>query len=139
MVDREVFERLVKELKNALDFLKQRQGVAEEIYLTDEALQAAVERKLEIAIQFCIDIGSHIVSERNLPYPETYKGIFATLGQERIVSLDLSERLEGMAGFRNLLVHDYARIDARKVFQILRHELKDIEDYLKEIVDFLRL
>ena len=61
------------------------------------------------------------------------------MGSERILSLDLAQSLEKMAGFRNILVHDYIKVDSRRVYKILQTNLKDIEDYLKEIVDCLRL
>ena len=139
MVDREVFERLVKNLKNVLDGLKSKQSCTEQEYLTNDDLQMIVERKLEIAIQLCLDLGSHIISERNLPYPETFKDVFRLLGAEKILSLDLAEKLEMMASFRNVLVHEYVRVDARKVYQVLQKDLKDIEDFLNEIVNWLRL
>lgn len=139
MVDRAVVENLIKELKSALDYLKSKLTFSEKEYLTNIDLQAAVERKLEVAIMLSIDIGSHVISQKSLEYPDTYRAIFHILGAHRIIDNDLADKLQKMAGFRNILVHDYIRIDSKEVYRILHSSLSDIEDYLKAIVVHLDL
>ena len=34
-----------------------------------------------------------------------------------------------MVGFRNILVHDYARLDLAVVIRVLREDLRDIERF----------
>jgi len=41
-------------------------------------------------------------------------------------SADLAERREGMARFRNLLVHQYDDVDDRRVHGIMRQDLEDL-------------
>jgi len=36
-----------------------------------------------------------------------------------LISHDLFQQLDGMSAFRNLLVHDYLRLDPKKVFGII--------------------
>ena len=42
-----------------------------------------------------------------------------------------------MAKFRNLIVHDYAGIDDRIVFEILEGRLPDFDDFASAIVHYL--
>jgi len=38
-----------------------------------------------------------------------------------------------MVGFRNIIVHDYEKIDYDILYDILKNKLKDIEEFLLEI------
>lgn len=49
---------------------------------------------------------------------------------------DQVERLQQMAGFRNLLVHGYTEIVAAKVHQNLSH-LPDIREYVRAVCEYL--
>lgn len=44
-----------------------------------------------------------------------------------------------MVGFRNVLVHEYEDINLNIVNNILRHHLKDINEYLLAIVNYFKL
>ena len=43
-----------------------------------------------------------------------------------------------MAQFRNLIVHDYARIDNQVVFGILKRRLGDLDAFAQAIVRYLQ-
>jgi uncharacterized protein YutE (UPF0331/DUF86 family) len=49
------------------------------------------------------------------------------------ISEQLAARLVGLAGFRNLLVHDYAEVDAAKVRALLRTRLDDFTDFADRV------
>ena len=37
------------------------------------------------------------------------------------------------AGFRNLLVHEYGKLDLKQVFEIAKHSAQDLNEYLAAI------
>lgn len=43
-----------------------------------------------------------------------------------------------MARFRNLLVHSYMKIDDRKVFAIMKKDVKDIKEFVRFVLKFMR-
>ena len=47
----------------------------------------------------------------------------------KLTETELAAALSRMARFRNLLVHDYVRIDASKVFDIATTDVADIETF----------
>jgi DNA-binding transcriptional regulator WhiA len=51
--------------------------------------------------------------------------------ENKVISAKLLRELEGMAAFRNILVHDYLRLDREKVYQLLQTRLKYIEQLAK--------
>jgi uncharacterized protein YutE (UPF0331/DUF86 family) len=63
--------------------------------------------------------------------------VFRVLAQEKVVSGDLLPSLLEMARFRNLMVHDYAKIDDAKVYGILRNRLGDFDAFAAAIAAYL--
>ncbi len=97
----------------------------------------AAKHSLQEAIEACLDIGSHIIAEKGFRRPEDYKDIFKVLEEERIIDPALSAKLQEMAQFRNLLVHRYARIDAKRIFIIMSEDMKDIQEFAKRILNYI--
>lgn len=64
--------------------------------------------------------------------------MFKVLKEEGVIGKELATKLEDMARFRNLLVHRYGEIDNRRVLEIIKHNLKDIEEFEKEIEKFIK-
>ena len=54
-----------------------------------------------------------------------------------VISGELHERLSGLGGFRNLLVHGYMDVDPSRVYDHLQGGLVDFVDFAKEIEAFL--
>jgi uncharacterized protein YutE (UPF0331/DUF86 family) len=102
-----------------------------------------VERTLHLAVEAALDIGcrigDHIIAQEGFRRPADNQDVFAALAEEQIVPLDLLPRPVAMAKFRNLIVHDYARIDDSAVFGILKRRLGDLDDYARSIVAYLAL
>lgn len=120
MVDPEVLSRRLRELDRRLVLLTRlhaendRRG-----YVADLALQAQVERHLQIAVQCAIDVAVHVVAEDTARTPEDYGNAFAILGEEGMLAAALVDRLRLAAGMRNVLVHGYVEIDPEIVWTTL--------------------
>jgi uncharacterized protein YutE (UPF0331/DUF86 family) len=56
------------------------------------------------------------------------------LAENKILPAPLSSRLEELVGFRNLLVHQYGRVDDSRSYSFLNMELKDFYEFI-EIID----
>jgi uncharacterized protein YutE (UPF0331/DUF86 family) len=63
--------------------------------------------------------------------------VFQILREEGVVPQELLPSLVDMARFRNLIVHDYAKIDDAKVYGILKKRLGDFDEYARAIVAYL--
>lgn len=133
MVERAIIERLFSLIKGYLNDLKPVQGVSFSEYSKDIRLQRFVERTLHIAIEACLDIGNHIISDEGFREPEDNRDVFKVLGENGIITESLQKRLQDMASFRNLIVHSYAKIDNEVVFGILKKRLGDIEAFIKAV------
>ncbi len=70
--------------------------------------------------------------------PDIDAQCFDVLASASILSTELAERLGRMARFRNLLVHGYADVDDGRVWEIMKSDLGDLDEYLSAISHSLR-
>jgi uncharacterized protein YutE (UPF0331/DUF86 family) len=92
-----------------------------------------VEHTLQLAIQAALDVGSHVVSDERLGEPETGRDVFRLLGKAGVVPGELVERLQQMAGFRNVVVHLYQDVDLGIVRDVVENHLGDLLDFVAAI------
>ncbi|MBN2012096.1 DUF86 domain-containing protein [candidate division KSB1 bacterium] len=133
MVKTTVLYRKIDSVRHNLKRLQQKLNISLQNFLTDEDAQEIVLLNLQHAIQGCIDIGTHIVSDENWGVPGSISEIFYSLEEHKIIPTELVERLIPMAGFRNLIVHQYQDIDFNIVYLIYQNRLSDISDFLTAI------
>jgi uncharacterized protein YutE (UPF0331/DUF86 family) len=80
----------------------------------------AVERGLQLAAEIVFDIGNHILSAHFGVSAQDYEDILVNLQAHGVIEPALGDRLKGLGGFRNLLVHGYVRLDPARVAEHLR-------------------
>lgn len=95
------------------------------------------ERGLELGAQAILDIGNHILAGHFGESAREYEEILRRLGQRSVLSPDLASRLEGLGGFRNILVHGYLTVDSDKVYDGLQRAPRDYTDFQAEILQWL--
>lgn len=96
----------------------------------------ALERCLFLAVQDVLDIGAHIISALSLGMPETYQSIIDTLGREGILPGEFARRIRGMAGFRNILEHEYVALDLGKLLEYSGRR-GEFEEFARHIIAFM--
>ena len=70
-----------------------------------------VERNIEVAAQCCIDISHRIISLAHTHKPTDYYDAILCMGELGILPTDFARHLAPMAGFHNILVHEYISVD----------------------------
>ena len=99
-------------------------------------IQDILVLNLTRAVQLCVDIGSHIISETDEPAPKTMGDVFTTLSKLGAVSPLTSEAMRKAVGFRNVAVHNYDAINWEIVFAICHKSLSDFRRFVAEITDY---
>jgi uncharacterized protein YutE (UPF0331/DUF86 family) len=94
------------------------------------------ERGLQLAAEAIFDIGNHVLAGHLNVYAADYKDIIRKLGERGVLSKDITARLEGLAGFRNILVHQYLDIDLAAVHANLQR-IEDLDGFANEIEAYL--
>jgi len=136
VVEKQTIERRLFKLEQSLRKLKELSKVSWDEYVKDEGLQDRAERNLQIAAQLCIDIGSHVIADRGYRPPYGYGDIFAVLMEEGLLPEALANTMKQIAGFRNVLVHDYLDIDPKIVYDSLK-KIDDFKMFAKHVLAWL--
>ena len=138
MVDRYVVQARIAKIREYVALLRKIFGQANEAkFIKDPLIYGNAERYLQLAIQCILDIGNHTVADLKLRLPADNADLFEVLANNKIISLALANRLTAMAGFRNILVHEYLEIDRRKVYAVLKRDLGDFEKFIRAVSKLL--
>ncbi|MBN2318274.1 MAG: DUF86 domain-containing protein [Acidobacteria bacterium] len=132
MVDRYVVQARIAKIREYLALLRRIRILAdEEKFLNDPLIYGSAERYLQLAIQSVLDISNHIVADMKLSLPADNRELFELLAKHKIVPAALSKKMIAMAGFRNILVHEYLEIDRKRVYRTLKKDLGDFEKFIR--------
>jgi uncharacterized protein YutE (UPF0331/DUF86 family) len=138
MVDETLILRKLSELEEYYRQIKEYDKITVEQYSDDWKTQRIIERTLQMMIEICVDIASHIIADKGYRVPKSYSDTFKVLHEENIVSSKLFNSLNKMAKFRNIIVHHYDNVDTEIVVGILKKDLKDLTSYKDAIISFLK-
>lgn len=128
----------VERLDEYVGYLKELQKVNKKSFLNDYHCFGLAERYLQLAIEVLLDIGKLIILSEGLRKPENNQDIFHVLHDCHVLSESLTNKIDGIAGFRNILVHDYEKIDREIVYEKLHDYLGDLLLFKKEIAKYLK-
>jgi len=137
LVDKLLLGRKLARIDTYLSQVREFSKISENEYKKNWKTQRIVERTLQILVEECIDIANHIISDEGLRLPVGYADAFQVLMENRIMNKKLSATMEKMAKFRNVIIHQYEKIDPAIVVSILRRDLDDFEKYKKAIIKYL--
>ncbi|MDP2909816.1 MAG: DUF86 domain-containing protein [bacterium] len=139
MTNFNAIELKISSIRKYLKILKSFKKYSQKEMETNDMIKGAVERYLYLAIQETIGLAEAVVSLKDFRRPEDYGETFEILNEENIISPLLREKMVKMTGFRNIVAHDYKKLDFTIVYDVLQNRLKDIEDFIKQIKKSLNL
>ena len=137
MLDRQIIEQRLQNMEEALSNLGRYRDVPLEEFEADLSLVWIAEKGLEILIQNVLDIGAHILASEIRNDWDDYSEIILKLGKYGIIPKDFAERILGMAGLRNILVHEYVRVDVARIYGYLKHNLADFTEFMSYTQKYL--
>ena len=111
MVDISKVEGMIRNLHRFIGYLEEIATLGSDDFLADPMKTGAAKYYLQVSIEACIGMASHIIASEGYRAPRNYKDAFAVLGENGVISQEFVDPMQAMAGFRNLLVHLYWKID----------------------------
>ena len=133
MVDKDLLLEKASSVRRHLKRVKEKTNVDLKTFLSDVDRQEIVMFNLQIAIQNCVDIAAHIISEEGFGIPDSISDMFYLLEENGYLDNQLTENMVKAAGFRNLIVHEYTKIEVKQVFDISQKDINDLNEYLKSV------
>lgn len=138
MVDKTLILRKLADLEIYFDQLSEYANITVKKYGENWKIQRIVERTLQVMIETCLDIAGHIISDSGYRIPKNYADTFRVLHENQILSKKLSATMEKVTKFRNVIVHDYDKVDYAIAVAILRKDRNDFIEYKNAILAFLK-
>lgn len=138
-MDIEVIEQKLESLRRCLQRIEEKCPATAEILTADFDSQDILALNLSRAVQLCVDIGAHIVSNRNVPPPATMGQTFDVLAEMGTISQHLAAKMKNAVGFRNIAVHNYEAINWQIVHAIATRHLSDFKDFARSIIQVCKV
>ena len=129
MIDLEVLKRKSVQVEHALARIKEKLSPSADAFQEDYDSQDIVFRNFQIAVQNLMDMGNHVIAERSWQIPKTTGETFDILASHKMITPALRTNMRGLVTLRNIIVHDYTRIDHRKAFLAIQQSLKSIPHF----------
>ena len=128
-MDRDVVTAKLESLRHCVERVRTRTPASVEELSSCYDAQDIICLNLERAVQACVDIAAHIVSDTECTVPDSMAGTFDALERQGVLSRDLTERMRRAVGFRNISVHAYQTLDWEIVYSIATERLGDFVEY----------
>jgi uncharacterized protein YutE (UPF0331/DUF86 family) len=132
MIDR---ERILAKLDELSGYLSELRDIAPASIVEYRKVEKkrACERLLQIAVECVIDIANLFVSGLRLGLPAEENDILEKLERHGVISAEMVAVLKRMKGCRNILVHEYARVNDEIIFEAVSARLADFADFKREV------
>ena len=106
-----VYQKL-EALKNYRQELKRLlEQTPDEAFFSDSGKLRIAERLVQLIVDGMIDTNQHLIRERELKIPDDLQSTFLVLGENNILPQAFAQKIAPVTGVRNILVHQYEKLD----------------------------
>ncbi len=135
MVDEGRVLRLLRNITDDVAVLKRESSASEERRQDPIWLRGA-KYTFVTAIEACVDVTQHICAAEGWGPPADNGDAVRILGERGVLTSQLAASIRKAVGFRNVLVHEYIKVDDAIVVDKLA-DLSDLEDFVSEVAAYV--
>jgi uncharacterized protein YutE (UPF0331/DUF86 family)/predicted nucleotidyltransferase len=128
-VDKELVDRYLKQLREALIILRDLGKTKREEFTTDYHVYGLAERYLQIAIEACLQVCGILVASLGLRRPDGYHELLSIVASQQLIPHPLAYRLEVLTDLRDALVHDPGTLNRDLLYDHIQQRLGDLETF----------
>ena len=114
VVDADRVQRLLRGIAARLRELEAERAAGPEAASPSRWLNS-IKYLFVTAIEGCLDVAHHLAASEQWGAPDTNASAFALLARHDVLPATLAQTMASAAGFRNVLVHQYATVDDERV------------------------
>jgi len=135
-------QKILEKLENFQEYLNyiyqlKKEAKSEKVFLSDFHLFGNTERYLQLSIQIIVDVSHLLIIDLGLERPKDNYEAISIIYAHKIISEKMVNKLIKMVGLRNLLVHEYGKIDRKKIYKILKEQTEDLKNFKKQVIKFI--
>ena len=139
MPNKEFIKNKIKFIQNELEKLSMFSNFSLQEIVSDYSRHTLVERILERIINDALGINQHIIAESDQEAPNDYKETFSALSKMDIFPAEFAAEISKSVGLRNILVHNYHKLDEEIFYHSIKNCLTDYTKYCDYILKFIDL
>lgn len=106
-------------------------------FATNYTLQDAAVLNVLRACEQAIDLANHVIHTYKMGIPTASTESFDLLRAKHVIDMALSERLKQMVHFRNIVIHQYQRMDIEIVTSVIVSGLDDLVQFGDRVKEFI--
>ena len=95
------------------------------------------EHYLHLSIEVLLDVAKLMIIAQQFPRPEEPQDALRVLHEKGVLGADLYDKLAGISGFRNVLIHEYEQVDKDIVYGYLQNNISQFKEYKRQVLRFL--
>lgn len=131
-----ILEKL-KILKKYIDELEGWSKISFEEYEKDLIKKGALERKMQLIVDITVDINNMILKKLKKETSSDYFNTFINLAEANVIEYDFALKIAPSTGLRNILVHQYEKVEDRKVYNSINEMKEEYKEYRNIIVKYV--
>jgi len=139
-MDRERVEGYLSKLDEALErltILRERFSSPDEFKRDIDTRELCVHY-LRIALECVLDICRHFLAVKGVSLAEVdTTNLIELAGEKGLIDPGFAQRIRGMAGMRNAIVHVYWRLDYDAIYEAITRRLGDFDEFARQVRDYL--
>lgn len=133
-MDQLILESKLESLRRCLERVEAKTPADADELTADPDLQDILVLNLTRAVQLCVDIGSHIISDSDATAPSTMGDVFDALVALDVIEPEVGESMRKAVGFRNIAIHNYEKINWDIVHAICVRSVEDFRLFAGSVV-----
>ena len=137
-LENNILNRLFIEMDESLQKLRTLAKVSRNQFLKNYEKIDTAKYNFIVAIESMIDISNRIISVKKLGFPQDYAEVIKLMGQKGGFEEDLVKRLIEMVKFRNMLVHLYWKIEDERLYDYMKKNLDEFEEFRDAVRRYLK-
>ena len=130
MVKPEVVRRKISEAASRLEKAENILSQPPEVFLANDEQQDLASFYLLLAIQECIDLAAHWISDEGWDPPAEASSLFNVLASRKAIDLDLAKSLGKAVSLRNRIAHGYSSVDHERIQNEYQAGVADLRRFL---------
>lgn len=133
MVDANVVSLKLGELADRISRVREHCPADPQDLAEDRDALDLVSFNLLLAIQSCLDVASHLISDEEWAPITTARGALERLQEKGVISEQTSRSLHDAVGLRNIVAHGYSGVEPALIHAAAKTGLPDLEHFAAEV------
>lgn len=134
-------ETICKKLQILLEYYQELKGYSNNLsleeYKKNKLSKRAIERTIQLIVECATDINNMILKLKGEQTATDYFNSFIDLAEKGVLEQSFALQIAPSTGLRNIIIHEYQRIDDEIVYRSINKTLESYLQYIKRINDYL--